>query len=118
MKYCINCGEPLEESSEFCVSCGTPVDYEGFYYETSYDIERFIEKANGRKKKAMGSKELKSSLFKGSLVIVTIILIAGFLLRELGFLNSFFYKNTKEDIEDIRKEVKVQAQLEQYSFKA
>lgn len=80
MKYCINCGEPLEESSEFCISCGNPVDSESFYYETSYDIDSFIKKANDRKKKAMSHSGLKTGLFKGSLVIITIILIVGFLL--------------------------------------
>ena len=77
MKYCENCGSPLEDNAKFCEECGVRQE----------KVESREQKKLNKKEKRMDKKWMFSMLSIGVLFIICVI----------GFTTSFFNKNQNKE---------------------
>ena len=77
MKYCENCGSPLEDNAKFCEECGARQE----------KVESGEQKKLNKKEKRKDKKWMFSMLSIGVLFIICVI----------GFTTSFFNKNQNKE---------------------
>lgn len=88
MKYCINCGSPLEEHNKFCFKCGTPVEGDGVFYEEEFYLPKKLE----RKYKIQPLEAAEGSKGKSNRQIAVAVMIAGVLILFLTISGVILYK--------------------------